>query len=156
MGWVCFDGVTSKQNTSIIKIIYKKWRHFGFPGIKSCNSFFNNLILFTMRSLLFILAFVFTSVLTYAQSQTWVNGYYKSDGTYVQGHYKQTPNSTNHDNWSTTQQRNPYTLDNGSRAKDYSSDTYNYGSGQTIYTGPRGGQYYINSNGNKVYVPKRN
>ncbi len=63
-----------------------------------------------MRSLLFILAFVFTSVLTYAQSQTWVNGYYKNDGTYIQGHYRQTPNSTNHDNWSTTQQRNPYTL----------------------------------------------
>lgn len=107
-----------------------------------------------MRSLLFILAFVFTSVLSYAQNQTWVNGYYKSNGTYVQGHYRQTPNSTNHDNWSTTTQLNPYTLDQGSRAKDYSSEAYNYGSGRTIYTGPRGGQYYINSKGNKVYVPK--
>ena len=33
---------------------------------------------------------------------------------------------------------------------------YNYGSGRTIHTGSRGGQYYINSNGNKTYVPKRN
>lgn len=27
-------------------------------------------------------------------------------------------------------------------------------SSKTIYTGPRGGQYYINSNGNKTYVPR--
>lgn len=108
-----------------------------------------------MRSLLFVLAFVLTSVLSYAQNQIWVNGYYKSDGSYVQGHYRQTPNSTNHDNWSTTTQLNPYTNESGARAKDYSAQAYNYGAGQTIYTGPRGGQYFINSNGNKTYVPKR-
>lgn len=28
-------------------------------------------------------------------------------------------------------------------------DTYN---GHKIYTGPRGGRYYINSNGNKTYI----
>ena len=28
--------------------------------------------------------------------------------------------------------------------------------GATIYTGPRGGQYYINKNGNKTYIKKRN
>lgn len=108
-----------------------------------------------MKSLLFSLVFLFIAVCSYAQNQTYVNGYYKSDGTYVPGHYRQTPNSTNHDNWSTTQQRNPYTTENGSRAKDYSTQAYNYGAGQTIYTGPNGGQYYINSNGNKTYVPKR-
>lgn len=27
--------------------------------------------------------------------------------------------------------------------------------GRTIYTGPRGGQYYINSNGNKTYIRKK-
>ena len=26
--------------------------------------------------------------------------------------------------------------------------------GRTIYEGPRGGRYYINSNGNKTYVKK--
>jgi hypothetical protein len=109
-----------------------------------------------MRTLIFILAFTFTSILPYAQSQTWVNGYYKNDGTYVQGHYRQTPNKTNHDNWSTTQQRNPHTQDDGNRAKDHSWNANNYGSGKTIQTGPRGGQFYINSKGNKVYVPKRN
>lgn len=30
-----------------------------------------------------------------------------------------------------------------------------YGSGKTIYTGPRGGKFYYNSKGKKTYVPKR-
>ncbi|MBK6977996.1 MAG: hypothetical protein IPH28_13570 [Cytophagaceae bacterium] len=28
--------------------------------------------------------------------------------------------------------------------------------GRTIYEGPRGGRYYINSNGNKTYIKKDN
>lgn len=83
------------------------------------------------------------------------NGYYKSNGTYVEGHYKTNINNTNWDNFSTRPNNNPYTGSSGTRAKDYSSDAYNYGKGQVIYTGPNGGQYYINSSGNKTYVPKR-
>lgn len=83
------------------------------------------------------------------------SGYTRSNGTYVQGHYKTSSNSTNHDNFSTSGNYNPYTGSTGSRARDYSSGAYNYGSGRTVQTGPRGGQYYINSNGNKTYVPKR-
>lgn len=86
---------------------------------------------------------------------TYQNGYFRSNGTYVQGHYKTRSNSTNLDNYSTSRNANPFTGERGSRAKDYSSDAYNYGSGHTIQTGSRGGQYYINSNGNKTYVPKR-
>ena len=37
-----------------------------------------------------------------------------------------------------------------------SNGTYVHGVGRIIQTGPRGGQYYNNSNGNKTYVPKRN
>jgi colicin import membrane protein len=33
-----------------------------------------------------------------------------------------------------------------------SKSTGNTGSGRKIYTGPRGGKYYINSNGNKTYI----
>ena len=83
------------------------------------------------------------------------SGYTRSNGTYVQGHYKTSSNSTNHDNFSTSGNYNPYTGSTGSRARDYSSGAYNYGRGRTVQTGPRGGQYYINSNGNKTYVPKR-
>lgn len=83
-------------------------------------------------------------------------GYYRSDGSYVQPHMKTESNNTNWDNYSTQGNVNPYTQQQGSRARDYSSDAYNYGQGRTIYTGERGGQYYYNSNGNKTYVPKRN
>jgi hypothetical protein len=84
------------------------------------------------------------------------SGYYKpSTGTYVNPHYKTNTNSTNHDNFSTKGNRNIYSGQSGYRAKDYSSDAYNYGRGSTIYKGSNGGQYYYNSKGNKTYVPKR-
>jgi len=83
------------------------------------------------------------------------DSYTRSNGTFVESHYKTMPNSTNWDNFSTRENVNPYTGGVGSVARDYSSRAYNYGSGSTIYTGPRGGQYYINGNGNKTYVPKR-
>lgn len=84
------------------------------------------------------------------------NGYYKpSTGTYVMPHMKTNSNSTNWDNYSTAPNYNIWNGNSGSRARDYSSDAYNYGAGQTIYQGPRGGQYYINSRGNKTYLPKR-
>ena len=75
------------------------------------------------------------------------SGYTRTDGTYVSGHMKTNSNRTNHDNFSTSQNTNPYTGSTGSRARDYSSQSYNYGSGHTIHTGSRGGQYYINSRG---------
>lgn len=89
-------------------------------------------------------------------STTTVSGYTRSNGTYVEPYVRTQRNSTNHDNFSTSGNMNIYTGTSGSRAKDYSPEAYNYGSGRTIYTGSRGGQYYINGNGNKVYVPKRN
>ena len=82
-------------------------------------------------------------------------GYLKSDGSYVEGHHKTQSNGTNLDNFSTHGNLNPYTQQSGSRAQDYSPEASNYGSGRTIHTGPRGGQYYINGNGNKTYVPKQ-
>ena len=72
-------------------------------------------------------------------------GYNRSNGTYVHGHYKTNVNSTNHDNFSTSGNVNSFTGTEGSRARDYSSGAYNYGAGRIIHTGSRGGQYYINS-----------
>ena len=85
----------------------------------------------------------------------YVNGYFKRNGTYVEGHFKTSSNVTNHDNYSTQNNVNPYTDTTGSRAPDYSSNANNYGQGKVVYTGPRGGQYYYNDSGRKVYVPKR-
>lgn len=88
-------------------------------------------------------------------SSRYQRGYVKKDGTYVQGHYKTRSNRTNHDNYSTQSNINPYTNRKGERAKDYSNEAYKYGQGRVIQTGPKGGQYYVNSKGKKVYVPKR-
>jgi Ni/Co efflux regulator RcnB len=112
-----------------------------------------------MKKLLFILAFIATVGTALAQTNSsyrYQSGYYKpSTGTYVQPHHKTNSNWTNWDNYSTKSNTNPWTGTSGYRARDYSSGAYNYGGGRTIYTGPRGGQYYYNSYGNKTYVPKR-
>lgn len=86
---------------------------------------------------------------------TRVSGYTRSNGTYVNGYTRTQSNGTNHDNFSTSGNVNPFTGTTGTRARDYSTQSYNYGAGHTIQTGSRGGQYYVNSRGNKVYVPKR-
>lgn len=106
-----------------------------------------------VKRLLVALTFFFISPLVAAD--TWVNGYVKRDGTYVEGHYRQERNSTNLDNYSTQGNVNPYSGEPGTRARDYSSEALSYGDGRAIYTGPRGGQYYYNDSGRKVYVPKR-
>jgi len=81
--------------------------------------------------------------------------YIKSDGTIVEPHYKTKANKTNEDNFSTNGNVNTYTGKAGTKAKDYSPDAQNYGKGKVTQTGSKGGQYYINSKGNKTYVPKR-
>jgi hypothetical protein len=106
------------------------------------------------KFLILLVACILGSLIT-VDAQVYVRGYYRKDGTYVQGHYRSEPNHTNHDNYSTSGNINPYTGSVGSTARDYSSEAYNYGGGRTIHTGPQGGQYYINDNGNKTYVPKR-
>lgn len=90
-----------------------------------------------------------------AFSQTRVNGYYRSNGTYVQSHSRSSRDNTNRNNWSTSGNTNPMTGSRGSVARDYSSPATNYGGGRTIHTGSQGGQYYNNSNGNRTYVPKQ-
>jgi hypothetical protein len=90
-----------------------------------------------------------------ALADTYVNGYFKKDGTYVPGYYRSSPNGTNLDNYSTKGNVNPYNGNSGTKAQDYSSEAHNYGQGRAIYTGPRGGQYYIDDKGKKVYVPKQ-
>ena len=55
--------------------------------------------------------FLITSTL----ADTYVRGYYKSNGTYVQPHYRSSPNSATSDNWSTYGNTNPYTGERGNR-----------------------------------------
>ncbi|MBI4412670.1 MAG: hypothetical protein HY541_09335 [Deltaproteobacteria bacterium] len=50
-----------------------------------------------------------------AQGTTYVNPYIRSDGTYVQGHYKTSSDSTRLNNWSTKGNINPYTGKEGTQ-----------------------------------------
>lgn len=63
-----------------------------------------------LSSLLLVVLF---SVTVYAD--TWVNGYMKSNGTYVSGHYRSSPDNTTDNNWSTRGNVNPYTGRIGTR-----------------------------------------
>lgn len=44
-----------------------------------------------------------------AQADTWVNGYMKRDGTYVQGYYRTSADHNIYNNYSTKGNVNPYT-----------------------------------------------
>lgn len=108
-----------------------------------------------MKKALLFLGLFAGITLAFSQSVKLQNGYYKPS-TDTAPHYKTESNKTNTDNFSTQGNTNIYTQEKGTKARDYSSEAYNYGNGQNIQTGSKGGQYYINSNGNKTYVPKRN
>lgn len=79
----------------------------------------------------------------------------KSTGLFVEGSFHTRSNSTNTDNMSTKGNFNPFKGIFGRRAKDYSQEALNYGSGRVIYRGFFGGKYYLNDLGKRVYVPKR-
>ena len=139
-----------------------------------------------MKKAFFFIAFLFAAANSFAQTSTYVSGYTNSNGTYVQGYYRTTPNTTRNDNYSTVGNVNPYTGTYGTKPADnyyvapstysaptyystptystptystptYSTPTYStptYSTPTPVYTGSRGGQYYINSNGNKSYISR--
>lgn len=76
-----------------------------------------------MKKILFCIVLALCSSLV---ADTYVNGYTKKDGTYVQGHYRSSPNSTKNDNYSTYGNTNPYTGEAGTKKGD--SYNYNYNS----------------------------
>ena len=45
-----------------------------------------------MKKLFFFIAFLFAAANSFAQTSTYVSGYTNSNGTYVQGYYRTTPN----------------------------------------------------------------
>ena len=71
-----------------------------------------NLMEGTLRYVIFALTLGITC--TSANAQNYVNGYVRSDGTYVQPHFRSSPNSTQYDNYSTRGNTNPYTGQRGS------------------------------------------
>jgi hypothetical protein len=74
------------------------------------------------KTILFFAAILSLST-TFAQ--VYVGGYTKSNGTYVEGHWRTYPNSTLDDNWSTKGNINPYTSIEGTKIGGYNNSCCN-------------------------------
>ena len=79
----------------------------------------------------------------------YVNGYYKSNGTYVQPHFRSAPDGNLNNNWSTRGNVNPYTGKLGTR----NSFGNNLGSGfgsnsRGLFDQPSSGGLFDNQRGN--------
>lgn len=66
----------------------------------------------------FALALIVASMTaaTAAQADTYVHGYTRGNGTYVQPHVRSSPDSSYNNNWTTQGNVNPYTGESGTRA----------------------------------------
>ena len=84
-----------------------------------------------MKKLLMSITILFVATFSFAQGHTYVHGYTRSNGTYVQPHYRTSPNNTRNDNWSTIGNVNPYTGVEGTKPMD----SY-YSSYRSSYTSP--------------------
>ncbi len=74
-----------------------------------------------MKYLLTFILYILFILASFAQTNpnhVWVSGYYRSNGTFVSGHYRTAPNHTNADNFSTQGNTNPYTGKKGWVASD--------------------------------------
>jgi hypothetical protein len=71
-----------------------------------------------------ILIVLFASFAAQAMAQTYVSPYVRSDGTYVQGHVRSSPNGTTSDNYSTKGNTNPYTGQAGTLSPYYPYGPY--------------------------------
>ncbi|NCB43077.1 MAG: hypothetical protein EOM59_10715 [Clostridia bacterium] len=63
----------------------------------------------------YIIAALLLLIATTAYADTYVNGYYRRDGSFVAPHYRSSPNRIPDDNWSSKGQFNPYTGEQGTR-----------------------------------------
>jgi hypothetical protein len=89
-----------------------------------------------MKTAIFTLA-ALLCLTTTALADQYVSGHVRSDGTYVQGHYRSSPDSSHNNNYSTRGNANPYTGQRGSESPTWNdrtpeSNTQNFGdSGRT-------------------------
>jgi hypothetical protein len=61
-----------------------------------------------MKKLLLI-GLIAMGSMQFAFADVYVNGYFRSNGTYVQPHYRSNPDGNSFNNWSTRGNMNPYT-----------------------------------------------
>jgi len=57
----------------------------------------------------FLILIIFSLFLSFVSADVWVNGYYKKNGTYVQGYWRSDPDGNPYNNFSFPGNVNPYT-----------------------------------------------
>ena len=90
--------------------------------------------------ILMVLVVVCAATVT-AYADVHVRGYYRSNGTYVQPHYRSNPDGNFYNNWSTYPNVNPYTGATGTRQ----TPSYNWGSSNQL-----GGSYIMTPEGHNI------
>lgn len=93
-----------------------------------------------------LLAMSFMMSATAFAGDTVVNGYYRSNGAYVQPYHRTTPDNTINNNYGTQGNQNPYTNQYGTVPQNpyQPQGAYNQGNG---YTAPRPSNYNYNQYG---------
>lgn len=85
------------------------------------------------------------SLAAISHAQTWVNGYTRSNGTTVQGHYRSNADGNRFNNYSTQGNTNPFTGQQGT-VNPYNNGNYNsqpsWGNQQPSWDGGRRGGFY--------------
>lgn len=87
----------------------------------------------------FILAVILLSTATLAMADTYVQGYTKKNGTYVEPHYRSESNGTKLDNYSSKGNSNPYNGNQGRVDPYYTPPpSYQYNPPNYQYNDPYG------------------
>lgn len=86
-------------------------------------------------------------------AQQYVDGYCRSDGRCVQGHFRSNANGSGADNYGAIGNQNPNTGRIGTRKSEL-PNTGRVSDGHVFQVGPRGGEYYVSESGRRVYRKK--
>ena len=100
-----------------------------------------NIIILTVGLLV-----LFTTSMCFG-GDVWVNGYQRSNGTYVKGHYRSAPDGNPYNNWSTKGNVNPYTGKRGYKNPNNNSTNRGIRYPTNTYRNSGGGLYNNNSSG---------
>lgn len=80
-----------------------------------------------MKKALHLIFCLITALTAFGQGEHYVQPYTRSNGTYVEGHYRTNPNATKNDNYSTFPNINPHTGKMGTKPGDsYTPNTYTF------------------------------
>lgn len=88
-----------------------------------------------MRKILAVfLVFVLTALAGAAYARdVYVKGHTRKDGTYVQPHYRSSPDGNFNNNWSTKGNVNPHTGQRGTKTRPYGASPYGSSGGSSPF-----------------------